>query len=280
MALEELNRWACFGGWQTVVAHESDNLGCRMEVAIFTPPAPAGTTLPVLYWLSGLTCTWENMVTKAGAQRWAAENGVVLICPDTSPRGDAVPDAPDEYDFGKGAGFYLDATQDPWAAHYRMETYVTEELPALLEPTLPIAPGTRGIFGHSMGGHGALTLALRHPDLYRTVSAFSPIVAPAQVPWGEKAFGRYLGDDRAAWAEHDATALVAARGWSGDILIDQGEADTFLDSQLRPQLFQAACEDAGVPLTLRLRPHYDHSYYFIQSFIGDHIAWHTERLLD
>lgn len=278
MPLETLNQWKCFGGMQSVYAHDSAATGTRMEFSVFEPDRAAGAARPVLYWLSGLTCTWENFVTKAGAQRWAAEHGVTVVCPDTSPRGDDVPDAADEYDFGKGAGFYVNATQQPWSKNYRMYDYVVEELPGLLEAELGVDAGLRGISGHSMGGHGALTLALNNPDRYRSVSAFSPIVAPSQVPWGEKALGRYLGDDRAAWAAHDACALVESKGWTGDILVDQGEADNFLAEQLRPELLEAACAKAGVPLTLRRQPGYDHSYYFVASFIGDHIAWHAERL--
>lgn len=276
MSLEKLNEWKCFGGSQSVYAHASRATGTRMEFAVFRP---AGTGLfPVLYWLSGLTCTWENFVTKAGAQRWAAEQGVMIVCPDTSPRGDDVPDAADEYDFGKGAGFYVNATQQPWAKHYRMYDYVVDELPALVESDIDGASDIRGISGHSMGGHGALTLALRHPERFRSVSAFSPIVAPARVPWGEKALGRYLGDDTAAWLEHDACSLIQSRGWQGDILVDQGDADTFLEQQLRPGLFEDACAKSGTRLTLRMQPGYDHSYYFVSSFIGDHVAWHAERL--
>lgn len=277
MTLETLNRWKCFGGTQSVHAHDSAATGTRMEFSVFAPPG--GTEgRPVLYWLSGLTCTWENFTAKAGAQRYAAEHDIVIVCPDTSPRGDAVPDAADEYDFGKGAGFYVNATQQPWAKHYRMYDYVVEDLPAVVEPMLGVDGDARGIFGHSMGGHGALTLALRHPDRYRSVSAFAPIVAPTQVPWGHKALGRYLGEDREAWAAHDACALIESRGWPRGILVDQGEADNFLEEQLRPELLLAACEKAGVSLDLRMQPGYDHSYYFIASFIGDHIAWHAERL--
>jgi len=234
------------------------------------------TLLPVLYWLSGLTCNEQNFITKAGAQRYAAEHGVILVAPDTSPRGDDVADV-EGYDLGKGAGFYVDATQAPWATHYRMYDYVVHELPALVEAELP-ANGARAISGHSMGGHGALVIALKNPGRYRSVSAFSPIVAPSQVPWGEKAFGAYLGDDRAAWRAYDATALVEGATERLPLLVDQGNADEFLDGQLRPQLLQAACEAAGHPLTLRLQPGYDHSYYFIQSFIGDHIAHHAQAL--
>ena len=225
--------WASFGGRQTVYLHDSAELGCAMEFAVFTPPQAADGPVPVLTFLSGLTCTWENVTTKAGFQAWAAEAGVIVVCPDTSPRGDDVPDAADEYDFGKGAGFYVNATRQPWARNYRMHAYITEELPGLIAADVRGADMDRqGIFGHSMGGHGALTIALKNPDTYTSVSAFAPIVAPMDVPWGHKALGRYLGDDRAAWAEYDACALVRERGWQGDILVDQGDADDFLTEQL------------------------------------------------
>ena len=278
MALETLNQWKCFGGTQSVYAHDSKATGTRMEFAVFEPTKSSDAPRPVLYWLSGLTCTWENFVTKAGAQRYAAAHNMVIVCPDTSPRGDTVPDAADEYDFGKGAGFYVNATQQPWSKNYHMYDYVVSELPSVIEPHLSNPVSARCISGHSMGGHGALTLALRNPDQYSSVSAFSPIVAPSQVPWGEKALGRYLGEDRATWAAHDACALITQQGWSADILVDQGDADNFLDNQLRPQLLIEACRDASVPLELRLQPGYDHSYYFVASFIGDHIAWHAKRL--
>ena len=233
--------------------------------------------MPVLYWLSGLTCSEQNFITKAGAQRYAAEHGVIIVAPDTSPRGDAVADA-DGYDLGKGAGFYVNATQQPWAAHYRMYDYIVDELPALIESHFP-ASDKRGIFGHSMGGHGALTIALRNPQRYASVSAFSPIVAPSQVPWGQKAFGAYLGDERAAWRAHDTVELVLAGAGKGlHLLVDQGDGDEFLQGQLKPELLQAACAAAGHPLTLRLQPGYDHSYYFIASFIGEHVAWHAAAL--
>ena len=271
--------WASFGGRQTVYLHDSAELGCAMELAVFTPPQAANRPVPVLTFLSGLTCTWENVTTKAGFQAWAAEAGVIVVCPDTSPRGEDVPDAADEYDFGKGAGFYVNATRQPWARNYRMHAYITEELPGLIAADVRGADMDRqGIFGHSMGGHRALTIALKNPDTYTSVSAFAPIVAPMDVPWGHKALGRYLGDDRAAWAEYDACALVRERGWQGDILVDQGDADDFLTEQLRPELLQAACDEAGVDLQLRMQPGYDHSYYFISSFMRDHVAWHAARL--
>jgi len=274
--MERIEHRACFGGWQDVYRHRSTALGCDMQFAVYLPPQAAQRRLPVLYWLSGLTCTEQNVITKAGAQRYAAEHGVILVAPDTSPRGDAVADA-EGYDLGKGAGFYLNATQAPWAAHYRMYDYVVEELPALVEAHLP-ATAARSISGHSMGGHGALVIALRNPGRYRSVSAFSPIVAPSQVPWGEKAFTAYLGPDRSTWAQWDASALVASADERLPLLVDQGEADEFLATQLQPQRLVEACAAAGHPLQLRMQPGYDHSYYFIASFIGEHIAHHAEAL--
>ena len=276
MSLERLEHRACFGGWQDVYRHDSAVLGCAMNFAVYLPPQAEKERLPVLYWLSGLTCTEQNFIAKAGAQRYAAEHGVIVVVPDTSPRGEGVADDP-AYDLGQGAGFYLNATQQPWAAHYRMHDYVAEELPALVEAGFP-ANGARGISGHSMGGHGALTIALRHPGRYRSVSAFAPIVAPAQVPWGEKAFSAYLGPDRASWARYDATELLETAAERLPLLVDQGEADEFLATQLRPELLRAACAKANHPLTLRLHPGYDHSYYFVASFIGEHIAWHARAL--
>ena len=276
MSLERLEHRACFGGWQDVYRHDSAVLGCAMNFAVYLPPQAEKERLPVLYWLSGLTCTEQNFIAKAGAQRYAAEHGVIVVVPDTSPRGEGVADDP-AYDLGQGAGFYLNATQPPWATHYRMHDYVAEELPALVEAGFP-ANGARGISGHSMGGHGALTIALRHPGRYRSVSAFAPIVAPAQVPWGEKAFSAYLGPDRASWARYDATELLETAAERLPLLVDQGEADEFLATQLRPELLRAACAKANHPLTLRLHPGYDHSYYFVASFIGEHIAWHARAL--
>ena len=274
--MERIEHRACFGGWQDVYRHRSTVLDCDMQFAVYLPPQAETMTLPVLYWLSGLTCTEQNFITKAGAQRYAAEHGVILVVPDTSPRGDGVADA-DGYDLGKGAGFYVNATQAPWSAHYRMYDYVVSELPALIEANFP-ATDARAISGHSMGGHGALIAALRNPGRYRSVSAFSPIVAPSQAPWGEKAFAAYLGDDREVWKAWDATALIAEAQERLPLLIDQGDADEFLQGQLRPELLQAAAAAAGHPLQLRLRPGYDHSYYFIASFIGEHIAHHAAAL--
>ena len=274
--MQRLEQHACFGGEQEVWTHRSAVLDCDMRFAIYLPPQAKTQRLPVLYWLSGLTCTEQNFITKAGAQCYAAEHGVILVAPDTSPRGDEVADA-EGYDLGKGAGFYLNATQSPWSSHYRMHDYIAEELPALIEADFP-ATGARAISGHSMGGHGALIVTLRNPGRYRSVSAFSPIVAPTRVPWGEKAFTAYLGADRAAWKAWDASELIATAGERLPLLIDQGEADEFLDSQLKPQWLREACERAGHPLQLRLRPGYDHSYYFIASFIGEHIAHHAAAL--
>jgi S-formylglutathione hydrolase len=247
-----------------------------MNFAVYLPPQAATQKLPVLYWLSGLTCTEQNFITKAGAQRYAAEHGVILVAPDTSPRGDDVADA-DGYDLGQGAGFYVNATQGPWAMHYRMCDYIVDELPALIEANFPVTE-SRGISGHSMGGHGALVIALRNPGRYRSVSAFSPIVAPSQVPWGQKALAAYLGEDRDSWSAWDATALVANAQERLPLLVDQGDVDEFLVAQLKPELLQAACAAAGHPLELRMQPGYDHSYYFIQSFIGEHIAYHAKAL--
>ena len=267
---------ACFNGRQQVWQHPSTTLGCDMRFGVYLPPQAEHSACPVLYWLSGLTCTEQNFIAKAGAQRYAAHHGVILVAPDTSPRGEDVPDA-DGYDLGIGAGFYLNATRAPWDAHYRMYDYVVEELPALVDAHFATTTA-RAISGHSMGGHGALVIALRNPGRYRSVSAFAPIVAPTQAPWGEKAFAAYLGEDRDAWREWDAAALVAGASERLPLLVDQGEADEFLDSQLRPELLQAACAQASHPLQLRLRPGYDHSYYFIASFIGEHIAHHARAL--
>ena len=274
--MQRLEHHACFGGWQDVYRHHSDVLDCDMTVGVYFPPQAAHGPCPVLYWLSGLTCTEQNFISKAGAQRYAAEHGIILVAPDTSPRGDDVADA-DGYDLGKGAGFYLNATRSPWSAHYRMHDYIVDELSAWVESD-PAASDVRAISGHSMGGHGALVIALRNPGRYRSVSAFSPIVAPSQVPWGEKAFSTYLGDDRAARKAWDATALIADAAERLPLLVDQGEADEFLHEQLRPELLREACTRHGHPLELRMQPGYDHSYYFIASFIGEHMAWHAKAL--
>ena len=274
--MERIEQHASFGGRQEVWRHASRSTGCDMRLGVYLPPAALrGERCPVLYWLSGLTCTEQNFITKAGAQQHAAAHGLIVVAPDTSPRGAGVADDP-AYDLGQGAGFYLNATQPPWAPHFRMEDYVAQELPALIEQHFP-ATDARGLFGHSMGGHGALTLALRHPGRWRSVSAFSPIVAPSQVPWGRKALAAYLGEDPAAWRAHDAVALIAGARERLPLLIDQGEADEFLP-QLRPELLRAACDAAGHPLTLRLHPGYDHSYYFIASFMAEHVAHHARAL--
>ncbi len=274
--MERIEQHASFGGRQEVWRHASRSTGCDMRLGVYLPPAALrGERCPVLYWLSGLTCTEQNFITKAGAQQHAAAHGLIVVAPDTSPRGEGVADDP-AYDLGQGAGFYLNATQPPWAPHFRMEDYVAQELPALIEQHFP-ATDARGLFGHSMGGHGALTLALRHPGRWRSVSAFSPIVAPSQVPWGQKALAAYLGEDPAAWRAHDAVALIADARERLPLLVDQGEADEFLP-QLRPELLRAACDAAGHPLTLRLHPGYDHSYYFIASFMAEHVAHHARAL--
>ena len=269
----------CHGGVQAVYEHDSSATDTKMAFSIYLPPAAEnGQRCPVLWWLSGLTCTWENATTKAGFQGPAASAGMIVVCPDTSPRGLDLPGEHDSYDFGSGAGFYVDATVEPWARHYRMARYVTEELQQLVAANFPVDPGRQGISGHSMGGHGALTLALKHPELYRSVSAFAPISSPMRCPWGEKALGGYLGSDRAAWRAYDATALIEGGKRVPEILVDQGTGDNFLESQLKPELLEQACRDAAIPLELRLQPDYDHSYYFMASFIADHIAWHGRRL--
>jgi len=275
--MNRVERHASFGGRQEVWKHTSTTLGCDMKFGIYLPPAAvAGERCPVLYWLSGLTCNEQNFITKAGAQEHAARHGFILVAPDTSPRGPGVPN--DEgYDLGEGAGFYLNATQAPWAQHYRMQDYVAQELPALIEQHFP-ATEQRGIFGHSMGGHGALVTALRHPGRYRSVSAFAPVVAPSQVPWGQKAFTAYLGEDRDAWKAWDAVELIASAQERLPLLVDQGESDEFLAKQLRPELLQQACDAAGHPLTLRRHAGNDHSYYFIASFMADHFAHHAKAL--
>jgi S-formylglutathione hydrolase len=281
MTYETVSEQVCFGGTQGVYSHTSQQLDCEMRFAVFTPPQAQHEPRPVVFWLSGLTCTEENCTVKAGAQRVAAELGLVIVAPDTSPRGDDVPDDAESYDFGKGAGFYLDATRQPWSKNYKMYSYITGELPALIFKHFPARADRQGIMGHSMGGHGALTIALKNQGTYASVSAFSPIVAPMQVPWGEKAFSRYLGDDKAAWADYDATSLIrSGKRFDGTILIDQGEADNSLDGQLKPELFAEACADVGQALKLRMQPGYDHSYFFIATFIEDHLRHHAAALGD
>ena len=277
--LELLSEHACFGGVQRFFRHESTAIGLPMRFSVFIPPHADGQRLHALFYLAGLTCTEETFMTKAGAQRVAAEEGVILIAPDTSPRGANVPGEAESWDFGVGAGFYLDATQEPWAKHYRMESYL-HELRALVLDQSPVDGNRIGIFGHSMGGHGALTLALRRPDLFRTVSAFAPIAAPMRCPWGKKAFTGYLGSDESTWAGHDASALMAKSRtpFPGGILIDQGLADKFLAEQLYPEAFEAAGAQAAQPLTLRRHEGYDHGYYFIATFMADHVRWHAQQL--
>lgn len=269
----------CFDGDQIHFTHQSDACKCEMTASIFLPVQAKTARVPVLWWLSGLTCTDQNFVTKAGAQRYAAEHGVAIVAPDTSPRGEGVPDDPDgAYDFGLGAGFYVNATQAPFSTHYHMYDYITKELPAVVGANFSVNMDKQSIFGHSMGGHGALTIALRNPGRYKAVSAFSPIVSPMNCPWGHKALGGYLGDDKAAWARHDACALIEGASERLPLLVDQGDADNFLKEQLKPHLLEEACAKADHKLTLRMQPGYDHSYYFISTFIGDHVAWHARAL--
>lgn len=280
MTIEQLSANKMFGGQQLKFRHTSKTLSCDMIFSVYLPPQARHGRVPVIYWLSGLTCTDDNFVQKAGAQQYAAETGVAIVCPDTSPRGDDVPDDPDKaYDFGLGAGFYVNATQEPWSTHYRMYDYVSLELPDVLAASeLPLDTGTCSIMGHSMGGHGALTIALKNPGRYRAVSAFSPICSPMNCPWGHKALGNYIGDDRNAWEHHDTCALIGKSEEKLPILVDQGQNDNFLAEQLKPELLQAACQDAGHPLTLRMQAGYDHSYFFIATFIEDHIFHHAEAL--
>ena len=277
MTLETVSTNRAHGGTQGVYRHASTATGTPMTFSVFVPDHAPGARLPVIWYLSGLTCTHANVTEKGEYRAACAEHGVIFIAPDTSPRGDDVPDD-DAYDFGKGAGFYVDATQEPWAANYRMRSYIEDELPGLILREFPMADlGRQGITGHSMGGHGALTVALRNPDRFRSVSAFAPIASPLNCPWGEKALSGYLGDDREDWRAYDACALIADGARLPDLLVDQGDADAFLTEQLKPELLDAACRDAGIDLTLRMQPGYDHSYYFISSFMAEHVAWHAER---
>lgn len=280
MSLENIACNRSFGGWHKRYRHHSATLGCDMVFSVYLPPqAELAKPLPVLYWLSGLTCTDENFMQKAGAQRMAAEQGIIIVASDTSPRGEGVPGDPNgAWDFGLGAGFYLNASEAPWSTHYRMHDYVVYELPALVEANFP-ASDRRSIFGHSMGGHGALVCALRNPGRYRSISAFAPICQPSTCPWGEKAFGLYLGEDRTKWREWDATAIIAHAREKLPLLIDQGDRDNFLETQLNPYALQAAARAADYPLSLRMQPGYDHSYHFIASFIDEHICHHARALL-
>lgn len=277
--MEVISRHHCFDGEQGIYSHASSSTACNMRFSVFVPAVAAERPLPVVYWLSGLTCTEANFTEKAGAQRAAVELGLILVAPDTSPRGEGVPDDPEgAYGFGLGAGFYVDATQEPWRQHYRMRSYVESELPALIREAFPVDAERESILGHSMGGHGALTIALRNPGRYRAVSAFAPIASPLRCPWGERALTGYLGPDRGAWREYDACALIEEGARVDDLLIDQGTADGFVTEQLKPELLEGACRQADIPLTLRRQPGYDHSYYFIATFIEDHLRWHAERL--
>jgi S-formylglutathione hydrolase len=279
MTFETLSDSKSHGGRQLVVKHASASTQTDMTLSVFLPPqAHAGGKLPVVWYLSGLTCTPMNVTEKGEYRQACAELGLVFVAPDTSPRGDDVPDEEGAYDFGKGAGFYVDATQEPWSRHYRMWTYVTQELPELVAAEFPVDGERQAITGHSMGGHGALTVALRHPERFRSVSAFAPIVAPSQVPWGQQALGGYLGDDRGSWRKHDAVALIEDGARVPEILVDVGSDDDFLEQQLRPELLEKACADAGIALTLRRQPGYDHSYYFVSTFMANHLHWHSERL--
>lgn len=275
--MEQVTAWRAHGGTQGVYRHASAETKTEMTFSVFVPDHPPGARLPVLWYLSGLTCTHANVTEKGEFRAACARAGIMFVAPDTSPRGDDVPDE-EGWDFGKGAGFYVDASEAPWDRHYRMRSYIERELPALVAGRFPADMARQGITGHSMGGHGALTIALRDPARFGSVSAFAPICAPSRVPWGEKALGRYLGPDRAAWRDYDAVALIEDGARVPQILVDQGGADEFLESQLRPDLLAAACTDAGIDLTLRIQPGYDHSYYFISSFMADHIAWHAARL--
>ena len=275
--MEQVSAWKAHGGTQGVYTHQSRETGTPMTFLVFVPDHPQGAKLPVLWYLSGLTCTHANVTEKGEYRAACAEHGIILVAPDTSPRGPDVPDD-DGWDFGQGAGFYVDASEAPWSANYRMRSYVEHELPALIAAQFPADMARQGITGHSMGGHGALTIALRDPARFRSVSAFSPIVSPLACPWGEKALGGYLGPDRANWREYDACALITDGARVPDMLIDQGEADGFLPDQLKTHLLADACAAAGIPATIRMQPGYDHSYYFISTFMADHVAWHAARL--
>ena len=280
--METLSQNRSHGGVQGVYSHASQETGTEMTFSVFVPPQAAelgaGAKLPVLWYLSGLTCTHANVTEKGEYRAACAEHGIVFVAPDTSPRGDAVPDAEDEYDFGKGAGFYVDATEEPWAKNFRMRSYIEQELPDLIAAEFPVDMERQAITGHSMGGHGALTIGLRNPNRFRSISAFSPIVAPSRVPWGEKALGRYLGDDRDSWRPYDAVALIEDGARHDHILVDQGTADNFLEDQLKTGALAMACAKAGMEPTIRMQEGYDHSYYFISTFLGEHVAWHGERL--
>jgi S-formylglutathione hydrolase len=277
MSITTVSETRSHGGVQGVYRHASSATGTEMTFSVYLPPQADAGTCPVLWYLSGLTCTHANVTEKGEFRAACADYGIIFVAPDTSARGEGVPDA-EGYDFGQGAGFYVDATQEPWSANYRMWSYVTEELPELVAAEFPVDMARQGITGHSMGGHGALTVSLRHPGRFRSVSAFAPIVAPSQVPWGQKALGGYLGEDRAKWRQHDAAALIEDGALVDEILVDIGEADPFIEKELRPELLEQSCQAAGIPLTLRRHAGYDHSYYFISTFMAGHVAWHAERL--
>lgn len=277
MTMEQVSAAKAHDGTQGVYTHVSAETGTQMTFSVFVPDHGPGSRMPVLWFLSGLTCTHANVTEKGEFRAACAEHGIVLIAPDTSPRGDDVPDD-EAYDFGKGAGFYVDATREPWAKNFRMRSYIERELPAIISANFPVDIDRQGICGHSMGGHGALTIALRNPRRFRSVSAFSPIVSPMNCPWGEKALEGYLGPDRAAWREYDACALIDDGARLPHLLVDQGSADGFLEEQLKTPLLVEACERAGMPALIRMRQGYDHSYYFISSFMADHVSWHAERL--
>jgi S-formylglutathione hydrolase len=277
--METLSASRAFDGVLGVYRHASAATGTDMTFSVYVPAHEEGERLPLVWWLSGLTCTHVNVTEKGDYRRACAEHRLIFVAPDTSPRGPEVPDDPNgAYDFGLGAGFYVDATQTPWSEHYRMWTYVTEELPELIGASFPVDMARQSIMGHSMGGHGALTIGLSFPDRFRAISAFAPIVAPSRVPWGQKAFGNYLGPDHSTWRKHDAVALIEDGARARELLVDQGDADPYLQEQLRPELLRQACDQAGIELTLKVRPGYDHSYYFINSFLADHLAWHAARL--
>ena len=277
MTMEQISANLSHGGMQGVYSHQSSETGTEMQFSVYVPDHQQGAKLPVLWYLSGLTCTHANVTEKGEYRAACAKHGIVFVAPDTSPRGDDVPDD-ESYDFGKGAGFYVDAAQEPWARHFQMRSYIESELPTLIAQQFPVDMQRQGITGHSMGGHGALTIGLRNPDRFRSVSAFSPIVAPAQVPWGEKALSSYLGDDRYLWREYDACALIEDGARLPDLLIDQGMADNFLGEQLKTHLLDQAVADAGIPANIRMHPGYDHSYYFISTFMAEHVAWHARHL--
>ena len=273
--MERLERHASFGGWQEVYKHESEALKCSMNFSIYIPPHDENEKLPVIYWLSGLTCNEQNFITKAGAQKYAAEHKLIIVAPDTSPRGESIPDD-EAYDLGQGAGFYVNATQEPWSKNYRMYDYIVDELRALINQNFPTNK-VQSIMGHSAGGHGALVIGLRNPEIYKSISAFSPIVAPSQVPWGQKAFTAYLGTDQTLWSNYDAVELIKSSSVKMPILVDQGTEDSFLKEQLKPEFLVNACKAKNYPVTLNMRDGYDHSYYFIASFIEEHIKFHTNN---